>query len=163
MQVSALFYAGIFFVSSTFKNYLPLTPSKNTLMNNQILSNHIRLLRTAKGYSQDGFAKLCKLTQSQISKVERNGYKNGLIPKNILETISNALEISTDALAAYGNQKDNNFNLSLSSLSTDERKLYDALDLDKDLLEQLMSTMSMLMKLNDSYRIRLQECEQGKK
>ena len=38
MQVSALFYAGIFFVSSTFKNYLPLTPSKNTLMNNQILT-----------------------------------------------------------------------------------------------------------------------------
>lgn len=61
------------------------------MLSSEVLSRNLKILRAKEGLSQKGLAKMCRLSQFQISKLENNNYRNGNIPPVVLRKLKDSI------------------------------------------------------------------------
>lgn len=66
------------------------------MLSSEIISRNLKILRAKEGLSQKGLARMCRLSQFQISKLENNNYRNGNIPAIVMRKLKD--NISFDIL-----------------------------------------------------------------
>ncbi len=122
-------------------------------MTAELISQNLKVQRAMQGLSQKGVARMCNLSQAQVSKLETNSYKNGNIPS----------EVKQKVLTILKTQNVNHIDEMIGEFKLNSIfKLKNALEIpkgDKDLIEQLLTAMEVLVKLNTNYRLRILQYE----
>lgn len=73
---------------------------------NYITAERIKILRTKKGLTQNGLAKLVGVSEAFISMVESQSSKNKKPSGKTISLIAEALDVSTDYLLGLSNTED---------------------------------------------------------
>lgn len=119
----------------------------------ELISQNLKVQRAMQGLSQKGIASMCNLSQAQVSKLETNSYKNGNIPFEVKEKVLKILKT----------ERSNNYEDIIGEFKFNSIfKMSNALEFpkgDKDLIEELLNAMEVLVKLNTNYRLRILQYE----
>ena len=122
-------------------------------MTADLISRNLKVQRAMQGLSQKGIARMCNLSQAQVSKLETNSYKNGNIP----------LEVKQKVLAILKSQNVNNIDDIIGEFKLNSifnfNNTVEIVKGDKDLIEELLNAMEVLVKLNTNYRLRILQYE----
>ena len=119
----------------------------------ELISQNLKVKRAVQGLSQKGLASMCNLSQAQVSKLETNSYKNGNIPFEVKEKVLKILK--TERASEYEDiieefKFNSIFKMKDPSVIPND---------DKDLIEELLTAMEVLVKLNANYRLRILQYE----
>ncbi|MEO5967861.1 MAG: helix-turn-helix transcriptional regulator [Ferruginibacter sp.] len=123
------------------------------MMTADLISRNLKVQRAMQGLSQKGIARMCNLSQAQVSKLETNSYKNGNIPS----------EVKQKVLAILKSQNVNNIDDIIGEFKLNSifnfNNTVEIVKGDKDLIEELLNALEVLVKLNTNYRLRILQYE----
>jgi transcriptional regulator with XRE-family HTH domain len=133
-----------------------LTQSIVPFMKLYSIGEKIRVLRTAKGYSQTGLAKSTGLQQGQISYIETCKNKKDLDASHI-EKICAALDTTLDGLEGLGTDNEH-YLKAVDNLNKEETAVFNTFITDQNSMESLLQTMNIIFKINENYKKLLEDC-----
>lgn len=125
------------------------------------IGEKIRMYRNYKGYSQKGLAKISGVSQSQISFIEKNRNKKKC-DDVVLNKLSKALDISTEYLQNFGELNNDIYSSAVYDLNKKEKLLLATVFEDEKGFGNVLTMFEVFTKVINTYKIKLDECEELK-